>query len=107
MHNKSDRDLIKIRGELVQYFLKNFNLPLRYSIHDSTVSGGSVSLICFSASSKRTSPVGVSDFNTSLLLATFFFLIPCFSNSTRPLNANSMRMHPRKPLEIQSFQNDV
>lgn len=34
-------------------------------------------------------------------------LIPAFSNSTRPLSPNSIKIHPRSPLDMQSFQNDV
>ncbi len=51
---------------------RNFNgfhvSPLRYSIQLCTVSGGSVSFMCFNASSNKTSPVGVSDFNITFLL---------------------------------------
>jgi hypothetical protein len=83
------------------------DLPLKYSIHASIVSGGSVSLICLSASSKSTSPVGVSFLITSRLVETAFFLIPCFSSSTLPRNANSTKIQPLRPLEIQSFQNEV
>lgn len=84
--------------------------------------------MCFKASSKRTSPVGVSDFNmiflvkkNYLLFKTFFNLvtlkkylehrprrlIPAFSSSTRPLRPNSIKIHPRRPLDMQSFQNEV
>lgn len=37
------------------------DLPLKYSIQLCTVSGGSVSFICFNASSNKTSPVGESE----------------------------------------------
>jgi len=33
--------------------------------------------------------------------------IPDFSIITRPRSPSSMRMHPRKPLDMQSFQKDV
>ena len=41
--------------------MKWLNLPLRSSIQLCTVSGGWVSLMCFRASSRSTSPVGASD----------------------------------------------
>lgn len=90
---------------------RNFNgfhvSPLKYSIQLCTVSGGSVSLMCFNASSNRTSPVGVSDFKITLRDVNAFRRIPARSNSTRPRKPSSIRMHPRSPLDIQSFQNDV
>jgi hypothetical protein len=46
-------------------------LPLNSSIQDWTLSGGLVSLMCFSASSSSTSPVGDGFFNK-----TFYELIP-------------------------------
>lgn len=42
-------------------------LPLKYSIQLWIVSGGSVSFMCFRASSSSTSPVGVSDFRMIFL----------------------------------------
>lgn len=84
--------------------------------------------MCFKASSNRTSPVGVSDFKMIFLQTKYInfcdndqsnsksnsyrehkarLLIPAFSNSTRPRNPSSMRIHPLKPLDMQSFQNDV
>lgn len=157
------------------------NLPLKYSIQLWIVSGGSVSFMCFRASSRSTSPVGVSDFKIIFLqgeikLSFFWFYlcrlrgctqmmscsrlrntglsqawkivklygqiqwqggrrgqetqklprhqlwtapkenylehkprrrIPAFSSSMRPRSPSSIRMHPRSPLDMQSFQNDV
>ncbi|RMZ93699.1 hypothetical protein BpHYR1_002967 [Brachionus plicatilis] len=89
------------------FFSHGFHVsPLRYSIHASGVSGGSVSLMCLRASSSKTSPVGVSLLIINLRLVKLFFLIPCFSNSTRPLNASSIKIQPLNPLDMQSFQND-
>lgn len=34
-------------------------------------------------------------------------LMPAFSSSIRPRSPNSIKIHPRSPLEMQSFQNDV
>ena len=83
------------------------NLPLRYSIQFCTVSGGSVSLTCFNASSRRTSPVGESFLSRIFLPKRDRFLIPPFSSSTRPLNPSSINIQPRRPLDMQSFQNEV
>lgn len=91
---------------LVSHKSKLF-LPLRYSIQLCTVSGGSVSFICFKASSSKTSPVGVSLLTSNLRFSRLLRLMPAFSNSMRPRMPNSMRIHPRSPLDMQSFQNDV
>ena len=132
------------------------DLPDRNSIHDCTVCGGSVSFMCFSASSSSTSPVGSSDRtitwinqysfqcspaknqshsrnNTKFSIMTIqgsYLSIqhqgllprvklplkvtlrlrrdlrrrPAFSSSTLPRNASSIRMHPRRPEDMQSFQ---
>lgn len=81
--------------------------PLKYSIQVCTASGGSVSLMCFNASSSSTSPIGVSDFKIILRESSAFRRIPAFSSSMRPRRPSSIRMHPRNPLDMASFQNDV
>lgn len=83
------------------------NLPLRYSIQLWTVSAGSVSFMCFRASSSKTSPVGFEDFSKTFRLRRLLLRIPAFSSSKRPLRASSISMQPRNPDEMQSFQNDV
>ncbi len=83
------------------------HIPLRYSIQLCTVSGGSVSLICRKDSSSKTSPVAVSSINTTLRLANVRRRTPVFSSSIRPRRPNSVKIQPRKPDDIQSFQNDV
>ena len=64
-------------------------------------------LICFKASSSKTSPQGSPFLTMTFLPNRDFLRIPALSNSILPLKANSIRIHPRKPLEMQSFQNDV
>lgn len=86
---------------------KKMCVPLRYSIQLCTVSAGSVSLICFSASSSKTSPVGLEDFKRTLRFRRLRLRMPAFSNSSLPRRASSIKMQPRKPDEMQSFQNDV
>lgn len=91
-------------------FLKIFekiSLPLRYSIQLWTVSGGSVSFICFNASSNKTSPVGALFFNNNFLVNNPLFLMPAFSSSTLPLSPSSAKMQPRNAELMQSFQKDV
>lgn len=82
-------------------------IPLKYSIQLCTVSCGCVSLTCLKASSSKTSPVAVSSSNMTFRLDNALRRAPVFSNSTRPRKPNSVKIHPRKPDEIQSFQNDV
>ena len=81
--------------------------PLRYSIQLWTFSGGCVSFMCFKASSSSTSPVGVSDLHSTFLFSKLLRRMPVFSNSTRPRRASSTKMQPRRPEDIQSFQNEV
>ena len=82
-------------------------LPLNSSTQLCTVSGGFVSLMCLSASSSSTSPVGEELLQTTLRERRPRRLMPLFSNSTRPLRPSSTIIQPRRPEEIQSFQNDV
>lgn len=63
--------------------------------------------MCFSASSNNTSPVSVSDFTIIFLDARLLLLIPGFSSSILPRKPSSIKIHPRRPLEMLSFQNDV
>lgn len=51
--------------------------------------------------------IALPDFIMTFLDSSPFLLIPALSSSTRPLNPSSMRIHPLKPLDMQSFQNDV
>ncbi len=93
---------------LVRLFDLSFiYIPLRYSIQLCTVSVGWVSLICRNDSSSKTSPVAVSSSNVTFRLANVRRRAPVFSSSTRPRNPNSVKIQPRKPDDIQSFQNDV
>ena len=41
------------------------------------------------------------------LFSKLFLLIPVFSSSILPFNASSAIIHPLKPDDKQSFQNDV
>lgn len=59
--------LQKVRDGKVLVTQMPFHLPLKYSIQLWIVSGGSVSFMCFRASSSSTSPVGVSDFKMIFL----------------------------------------
>lgn len=63
--------------------------------------------MCRNASSSKTSPVAVSSSKTTLRLANARRRAPVFSSSTRPRKLSSVRIQPRKPDDIQSFQNDV
>lgn len=71
------------------------------------VSGGSVSLMCFIASSNSTSPVGESSLRINFLDDKPLLRMPAFSSSAFLRSPNSIKMQPRKPLEMLSFQNDV
>lgn len=51
--------------------------------------------------------IALPDFIMTFLDSNPFLLIPALSSSTRPLNPSSMRIHPLRPLDMQSFQNDV
>ena len=81
--------------------------PLSNSIHPCVVSKLVVSLMSRRASSNSTSPVGVSDLHWTLRFRRLLRLMPVFSSSMRPLRPSSISMQPRRPDDIQSFQNDV
>lgn len=102
IHRKLSYKFVAMRTQIIKS-----NIPLKYSIQLCIVSGGLVSLICLRASSKRTSPVGVSFFIITFLICRLFLRMPAFSNSILCRRASSTSIHPRRPDEIESFQKDV
>ena len=102
-----DEQIKVITDAINNLSLSYVHLPLNSSIQFCAVSGGSVSLMCFKASSSNTSPVRLSFLYRTRLFSKLFRRIPVFSSSIRPLRPNSIIIHPRRPDEMQSFQNDV
>jgi hypothetical protein len=82
------------------------DVPLMRSIHELTLIF-SLDFIILSASSSSTSPVNVSSITSMTLSARGKRRrFESFCMLTRPLNANSMTMHPRNAYEMLSFQNE-
>ena len=87
-------------------FICKAGLPLIKSIHELTLIF-SLPFINFKASSSKTSPVSVSSITSITRSASGNRLREeSFCMLTRPLNASSMTIHPRKAYEILSFQNE-
>ena len=86
---------------------KTIHIPLRSSTQLCAVSGGLVSLMCFRASSRMTSPVGVGSLQSTFRMRRLLLRAPDFSNSILFLSDSSTSMQPRRPEEMQSFQKEV
>jgi hypothetical protein len=63
--------------------------------------------MCFSASSSKTSPVGVSDLQITFRFGRLRRRMPAFSSSRRFRSDSSTSMHPLRADDMESFQNEV